>query len=294
MDGYYLAGTGQFENHEDFRDIDTDISLDMKKTEKSKSLVLMDLTGIYHEETFYRGFRVQWMDLHDLTGTRGYCSEEAGQAIRSRMLSYRRSGAGEVVGSLPEIHFLDSGNYHYLTKFWLEFICEPFDLLVFDHHTDMQPPAFGGLLSCGSWLADVIRNQAFLCDVCLIGSDEKFAAGIDPGCKDRCRMLSVEEYLDELRYAKHSSDDSKIMGQGICERPLFLSIDKDVLSPQVLTTDWDQGAMSAVQLAEILGLVSEKCRICGVDICGEPSVETASGSMIRQSDAINRLILENL
>ena len=47
------------------------------------------------------------------------------------------------------IHFLDSGNYHYVTKLWLDQVKEPFDLLVLDHHTDLQQPMFGDILSCG-------------------------------------------------------------------------------------------------------------------------------------------------
>ena len=45
------------------------------------------------------------------------------------------------------IHFLDSGNYHYVSKIWMEKIEEEFELLVLDHHTDMQPPMFGDILS---------------------------------------------------------------------------------------------------------------------------------------------------
>ena len=32
------------------------------------------------------------------------------------------------------IHFIDSGNYHYLTKLWTDKLRVPFSLIVFDHH----------------------------------------------------------------------------------------------------------------------------------------------------------------
>ena len=50
------------------------------------------------------------------------------------------------------VHFIDSGNYHYLTKFWTDKLETPFSLIVFDHHPDMQPPLFDNILSCGSWV----------------------------------------------------------------------------------------------------------------------------------------------
>ena len=51
--------------------------------------------------------------------------------------------------SVHGIHFIDNGNYHYLTKLWIEKIDEPFILVVFDHHSDMQKPLYQDFLSCG-------------------------------------------------------------------------------------------------------------------------------------------------
>lgn len=50
---------------------------------------------------------------------------------------------------------------------------EPFNLLVFDNHTDMQLPAFGGLLSCGGWIASALEEVEKLQEVWLIGPDEE-------------------------------------------------------------------------------------------------------------------------
>ena len=43
---------------------------------------------------------------------------------------------------------------------------------MFDNHTDMQPPAFGGLLSCGGWVAEAIEELPLLREVILAGPDE--------------------------------------------------------------------------------------------------------------------------
>ena len=42
----------------------------------------------------------------------------------------------------------------------MEKIDMPFRLILFDNHTDMQPPAFGGLLSCGGWAAEALEKTS--------------------------------------------------------------------------------------------------------------------------------------
>lgn len=54
------------------------------------------------------------------------------------------------------------GNYHYVTKFLTDMITEPFSLVMYDHHTDMQQPLFPQLTSCENWAADVLRDNPFL------------------------------------------------------------------------------------------------------------------------------------
>lgn len=92
----------------------------------------MDFTGIYEKERFYRGVHVHWIDCRDIQGTNCYCDEEGEQALRRKIAPY----------SAEAIHFIDSGNYHYMTKLWTEKLREPFVLAVADHHPDMQPPLF--------------------------------------------------------------------------------------------------------------------------------------------------------
>ena len=130
----------------------------------------MDFSGIYEEQQFWKGKEASWVEARDIPGTNCYCDEEAMNEIRSRIAPY----------SSGEIHFIDSGNYHYMTRIWLEKISEPFDLLVFDNHTDMQPPAFGGLLSCGGWIYDSVMELPLLQKVILIGPDEEAFSRVEP------------------------------------------------------------------------------------------------------------------
>ena len=100
-----------------------------------RNIVIMDFSGIYQEEQFYEGEQISWIDLSDISGTNCYCDGDAQAQILERMEKYPVSG----------IYFMDSGNYHYMSRIGTGRVKEPFNLLVFDNHTDMQLPAFGGL-----------------------------------------------------------------------------------------------------------------------------------------------------
>ena len=75
----------------------------------------MDFSGIYEDQQFWRGKEVSRVEARDIPGTNCYCDEDAMNAIRSRIAPYSSGG----------IHFIDSGNYHYMTRIWLEKISEP-------------------------------------------------------------------------------------------------------------------------------------------------------------------------
>ena len=70
----------------------------------------MDFSGIYEDQQFWRGKEVSRVEARDIPGTNCYCDEDAMNAIRSRIAPYSSGG----------IHFIDSGNYHYMTRIWLE------------------------------------------------------------------------------------------------------------------------------------------------------------------------------
>ena len=54
--------------------------------------------------------------------------------------------------------------------------------------------------------------------------------------------------------------------------PIYISIDKDVLSSYYARTNWNQGNMSVKILEKILLEVFRHQKVIGVDICGECSL----------------------
>jgi hypothetical protein len=106
-----------------------------------------NFSDVYRDEDFLQG---TVLDFTALEGTRCYCSREAAGAIRAALAPYGPGG----------IHWLDSGDYHYVSLFIQEMIVEPYSLVLFDNHPDDQDAAFGpGILSCGSWVKEVRRLQ---------------------------------------------------------------------------------------------------------------------------------------
>lgn len=224
-----------------------------------KKTVIMNFSGIYEEENFYQGKEVCWLDCKDIPGVNGYCSDDAQEEIRKRIQVYDYRG----------IHFLDSGNYHYLSKFWLEKIEEPYSLVVFDHHTDMQESAFFGMLSCGSWIKEVLEEHPYIKEVCVVGPPKASTEQCEPNLASRVVFLTQEELKAGTLEKWH-----EFLENGK-EFPAYLSIDKDVLCLEDARTNWDQGEMKLEEMEEMIKQVFQKRNVLGADICGENPQDTA-------------------
>ena len=224
-----------------------------------KKTVIMNFSGIYEEETFYKDREVCWVDCRDISGVNGYCSDDAKEEIRKRIWDYDYRG----------IHFLDSGNYHYLSKFWLEKIEEPYSLIVFDHHTDMQESAFFGMLSCGSWIKEVLEEHPYIQEVCVVGPPKAAIEQCEPNLASRVVFLTREELEAGILEKWHAFLEN---GK---ELPVYLSIDKDVLCLEDARTNWDQGEMKLEEMEKMIKQVFQKRNVLGADICGENPQDTA-------------------
>ena len=95
------------------------------------------------------------LDLRNLEGTTCYCDASAEAIIV------------EAFKSLPlnALHWIDGGDYHYLSDIWMRRLEAPARLVLFDNHPDDQEPAFeGGILSCGGWVAHTRRTNPMVRD----------------------------------------------------------------------------------------------------------------------------------
>ena len=161
--------------------------------------------------------------------------------------------------------------------------------MVFDHHTDMKPSMFAGLLSCGCWIKEALNALPFLKNVVLIGVADSLADTAEPDYASRVRIIS-ESMAEE--------DDTWLeILEAEALKAVYLSIDKDAFGREEVVTDWDQGTMTLEQLERAYRILDSR-RILGVDICGEADRdEFFSGQMSasdEQNDAANRRILRML
>lgn len=260
----------------------------MKNTEKNKNnritqiidlkeTVIMNFSGIYKNQSFYKDHaekEIFWTELSDLSGCNCYCDAEAADRICEEIQNYTGNG----------IHFIDSGNYHYMTRLWLEKQQVPFRLLVFDNHTDMQPPAFGGLLSCGGWIAASLEELPLLQEVILVGPDEEAYTQVEPDLQQKVLFLSRE------KLSTMTAEEKEGFFNNLSEDlPLYVSVDKDVLCKGDASTTWSQGDMHLSELMSFLELVLERQNILGMDVCGECDMDSCSEDFL--NDHANEAIL---
>lgn len=235
-----------------------------------KPVIVMNFTGVYNYESFARNRQFVWLDCQHLNGTECYCDEEGASALQRMIADYSPQG----------IHFIDSGNYHYVTKFWTDKLTTPFALLVFDHHPDMQPPLFEHILSCGSWVKDVLDANANCKKVIIAGAS------------DRLLQEVPKEYGDRIHFYSESSLDQeagwKAFASEHVSEPVYISIDKDVLDPSSAITNWDQGSLTLSELEQLLAVVFRQERVIGIDICGECSSTLNLFEEMRETEIDNR------
>ena len=248
---------------------------------ENRCIAVFAFTRAYEEQEFYKrleqeGWEAVLTACENLEGTNCYCGEAAAEALRERIQAFGLSG----------IHFLDSGNYHYVSRLWLEQAEEPFDLLVFDHHTDMQEPAFGGILSCGGWVRAALEELPLLRQVYLAGppADSREAREELFGFMDRVLWIPGEELGDGEVLERYLAAE----GDGC--RPLYISVDKDILRMEDAVTNWDQGKVELSALLKSIRAAGRARRVLGMDVCGEePEGNAAAEKNDRANEALCRV-----
>ena len=243
---------------------------------KNENMIL-DFTHVYRDEDIKDIDRFRYIDCSDIQETDMYCSKNAYEKIWGRIEPYGIQG----------IHYIDSGNYHYITKIITDHITEPFGLVMYDHHTDMQIPMVPEMMSCGDWAGQTLIQNENLRQLVVVGppeSDiEQTLESYSGSQSGRLLTFSAEDLHGDLleNKLKHIRTDL----------PLYISIDKDVLGTEYTETNWSQGDMSIDGLERLLSVFlggqgeeknTDACRnderydagirhsrILGVDVCGE-------------------------
>ncbi len=248
-------------------------------------MLIFDFSGIYENEGYdffekdprsiFKGStkRDILISFKDISGTNCICDDYAKENIKKRIKDAIESiedvkrctdnggcGVESSFRSLPGIRFLDSGNYHYMSRILMDLIMKDreFDLVLFDHHPDMKWTSYGEILSCGSWILNALNDCENLRNVYAIGVDHELSQEIMNEHLELKDRVFFYDHIEELSFDE--------MDKGI-----YISIDKDVLSSDEIETNWDQGEMTVGELKESLELLRDRFGgdILAVDVCGE-------------------------
>jgi len=214
-------------------------------------VLIFNFTHVYEQEPFLKKRFFEWIDCTQISGTNCYCDPEAEALLREKIAGYPPEG----------LHFIDSGNYHYLSKLWTDKIKYPFALVLFDHHPDMQPSLFKHLLSCGSWVKDALDTNPFLQKIILIGAANHLIEHIPEFYRKRVICYSEQTLHQRETWKRFAREHMNV--------PIYISIDKDVLDKKSATTNWDQGSLTLSELKKRLTILLRNERTIGMDICGE-------------------------
>lgn len=266
---------------------------------KNENMIL-DFTHVYRDEDIKDIDRFRYIDCSDIQETDMYCSKNAYEKIWGRIEPYGIQG----------IHYIDSGNYHYITKIITDHITEPFGLVMYDHHTDMQIPMVPEMMSCGDWAGQTLIQNKNLRQLVVVGppeSDiEQTLESYSGSQSGRLLTFSAEDLHGDLLENK-----LKLIRTDL---PLYISIDKDVLGIEYTETNWSQGDMSIDGLERLLSVFlggqgeeknTDACRnderydggirhsrILGVDVCGEVQTDISVPEYLEAEEKNEKVNIE--
>jgi len=161
---------------------------------------------------------------------------------------------------MPGIVYIGSGDFHHFSKLIIEMTGKKPVLVLVDHHSDMfESPK--EVITCGSWVRDLLKENKI--EKCVIiglnRKDYEFFRN-----SEYKKVFFIPEDLPQevkIYYLMKELSDRNV--------PIYVSIDKDVLSKDYAATNWDQGTMTLEELLEIIEIIAGTKRLIGVDVCGE-------------------------
>ena len=242
----------------------------------------------------------QSLDLRDLGPRLRLWSRPAALAeLRGRLRAAMPANAG------PMLVFCGSGDFHHITPILLQRAIEAPEsqiggreavtVLHFDNHPDWV--RFSNGTHCGSWVGQAARLPG-VAKVITVGVCSPDIRKPDPRRADL--DLLAEQRLELYAYRDPNGGRSvelggrawpTIEGMGeaafaalLCSRigseAIYITIDKDVLSPGDAATNWDQGRTSLSLLKTLLAAALRGRRLIGADVVGDWSAPVYGGGPV--------------
>ena len=208
----------------------------------------------------------------------------------------------------PRLCFLGSGDFHHVSGLLIADIVsrteEKFTVLHFDNHPDWVK--FKGGVHCGSWVSRALVlpavDKVVTIGICSndLGIPERKGAPLQLMSEGRLEVFPYRhgptrvkgtygqgagfrqdgQYIHwhQLAYETLESFVALTLSR-IATDAVYITIDKDVLSPVHARTNWDQGEMPLDWLLAAIRAVGARHKILGADVIGDYSTPSYMGSL---------------
>src|SRR5262249_32049809 len=210
---------------------------------------------------------------------------------RFRRFEQALAAAAGPVDHDPVLTLLGSGDFHHVTLAVLRRIRQPFNLLVLDNHPDwMRGVPF---LHCGTWLRHAARLP-MVRRIFHVGGDVDFdncfrwlapwrhlrsgKIRVIPGIRHFLagRWLSLEcpPLRDRPWQVSGLARAERVIvawRDDLARYPLYISLDKDVLTANDAVVNWDSGHLTLPEVQAVLTafLDAARGRLAGMDLVGD-------------------------
>ncbi len=289
---------------------------------------ILDIDGSIAPQTLAADARLAPRSLHDWgPALRLACSFRRFGKFEQQLAQWHRAE------DLPAITLIGSGDFHHLTLALLARLTTPFNLLVLDKHPDwMRGLPF---LHCGTWLYHAARLPNVQ-RIFHLGGDIDFDNGfrwLAPWSLLRSGKIVVMPAVRTYQRGQWAGVPNPPLRQdgsfsrtrclGLLQQyrfelarfPLYISVDKDVLTSEDAIVNWDSGHLHLDELTTVLEtfLHAARGRIAGFDTVGDwspvickglfrksfhwtehPSLSIDPAEATRRNEAVNRRLLDVL
>ena len=260
------------------------------------------------------------IDLRDVgPEMRLWAREPIVERVRQRL----RDSLTGVTNGGPILSWSGSGDFHHVTALITGLMAEvrgkPITIVQFDNHPDWV--SFAGGLHCGSWVRHVL-DAGIASRVVGLGMTSRDlawpefkGASLDHVASGRLVLFSLDPPKSIVigNYGAgpgHEQRGRRIFwrsfpsegGQKATEEPvltaigteaIYITIDKDILTPAGALTNWDQGLLTLGELLAWLDVLMRRFTILGIDITGDYSAPNFSGSSWDRLKKMGESILDH-
>lgn len=203
----------------------------------------------------------------------------------------------------PAVTFCGSGDFHHVSLALIRRLSAPVNLLVLDNHPDwMRGVPF---LHCGTWLWHAVRLPQ-IARIFHVGGDvdfDNYYRPLAPWPFLRSGKIVVFPAIRRFRGTSWQRVPHQALrrtpAEPICAgrlaslllpfreelaaRPLYISLDKDVMTAQEAIVNWDSGHLHFGEVQTVIAgfLEAARHRLAGADILGDWSPVTVGGTLRR-------------